>query len=166
MPCAVVECKGVVKPHKSGGYNGMRSRSVWLTWREKQLHAMGRHLTLEHLYVCVNCINAIDRSAGRGRYAKEKVEKERARKRADYAKRKRRAAAAATGDDDEVDNGDEAKEAKSKAKKCWKGHERQRTRIFVKAAFQQGKYGECFKAGQRSKDTSIKGMVETCRVKQ
>jgi serine/threonine-protein kinase len=56
--------------------------------------------------------------------------------------------------------------AKSKAKKCWKGHERQRTRIFVKAAFQQGKYGECFKAGQRSKDTTIKGMVETCRVKQ
>ncbi len=56
--------------------------------------------------------------------------------------------------------------AKSKSKKCWKGHERQRTRIFVMAAFQQGKYAECFKAGKRSKDTSIKGTVETCRVKQ
>ena len=55
---------------------------------------------------------------------------------------------------------------KSKSKKCWKGHERERTRIFVRAAFQQGKYAECVKAGQRSKDATVKRMVETCRVKQ
>ena len=116
MPCAVVECKGMVKPKSGGGYYGMRSRSVWLTWREKQLHAMGRNLTLEHLYVCEKCIRAIDRSAGRGRWTKEKVEKQRARMRV-YAKRKRLAAAAAADDDDEDDEGEEAKKAKTKAKK-------------------------------------------------
>ena len=107
----------MVKPLSRGRYRGMRSRSVWLTWREKQLHAMGRNLTLEHLYVCTNCINAIDRSAGRGRWTKEKVEKQRARDRARYAKRKRLAAAAAADDDDEDDDGEEAKKAKTKAKK-------------------------------------------------
>lgn len=56
--------------------------------------------------------------------------------------------------------------AKSKSKKCWKGHERERTRIFVRAAFQQGKFAECFKAGRRSKDATVKRMVEACRVKQ
>ena len=120
MPCAVVECKGMVKPYANVrgniGYHGMRSRSVWLTWREKQLHAMGRHLTLERLYVCQNCINAIDRSAGRGRWTKEKVEKKRVQNRA-YKKRMRLAAAAAADDDDEDDDGEEAQKAKSKAKK-------------------------------------------------
>ena len=120
MPCAVVECKGTVKPksHRGrfDGYCGMRSRSVWLTWREKQLHAMGRHLTLEHLYVCEKCINAIDRSAGRGRWTKEKVEKKRAQLRA-YHKRKRLEAAAAADDDDEDDVGEEAKKANSKVQK-------------------------------------------------
>ncbi|MCR9160041.1 MAG: protein kinase [bacterium] len=56
--------------------------------------------------------------------------------------------------------------AKSKSKKCWRGHERERTRIFVRAAFQQGKYAECVKAGERSKDAEVKRMVGTCRVKQ
>ena len=117
MPCAVVECKGMVKPHKNGSsYYGMRSRSVWLTWREKQLHAMGRHLTLDHLYVCNNCINAIDRSAGHGRWTKEKVAARNAAKRA-RRKRQRMAAAAAADDNDEDDDGEEAKKAKTKAKK-------------------------------------------------
>ena len=117
MPCAVVECKGMVKFDAGKRcYRGLRSRSVWLTWREKQLHAMGRHLTLEHLYVCRNCIDAIDRSAGRGRWTKEKIAAQRASD-ARYRKRKRLAAAAVADDDDDDDDAEEAKEVKTKAKK-------------------------------------------------
>ncbi|MGH1342260.1 MAG: protein kinase domain-containing protein [Nannocystales bacterium] len=53
----------------------------------------------------------------------------------------------------------------SKPKKCWKGHQRDRTRVFVEAAFQLGKYAECVKAGERSKDPKVKRTVATCRLK-
>ena len=55
--------------------------------------------------------------------------------------------------------------AKSKARKCWKGHDRERTRIFVRATFELGKYAECAKAGGRSNDPQVKRMVSTCKVK-
>lgn len=55
--------------------------------------------------------------------------------------------------------------SQSKSKRCWKGHERERTRVFVLAAFHLGKYAECVKVGGRSKDPKVKRTVATCRLK-
>ena len=54
----------------------------------------------------------------------------------------------------------------SKPRRCWKGHDAARTRIFVWAAFELSKHAECVKAGARSKDPNVQRMVNACRAKQ
>ncbi|MEM6293626.1 MAG: protein kinase [Myxococcota bacterium] len=53
----------------------------------------------------------------------------------------------------------------TKDKACWKGRSRDRTRIFVKAAFQLQKHAECIKVGGSSTDPTVKKTVASCRLK-